>query len=212
MMTLLATLGDDRMVVDAARVSFDRQTEADAPLSERDIRLIQYLARHNHITPFFHPQAQFRITAPIFVARQWMRSVIGTARNEVSRRYIDTPPEFYRPQWRHRPDSSIKQGSAGPVSSRLQHDLDTRYNRLLKHALRVYTEMLEDGVAPEQARMALPQSMMTSWIETGSLAYWSRFYKLRSDPHAQAEIQTYAAVLNTTMQAKFPISWEALTC
>jgi thymidylate synthase (FAD) len=207
---LLDHFGDDLMVVNAARVSMKKfKTEFD----EADVRLIRYLAKHNHITPFFHPQVSIRVHVPIFVARQWFRSVIGTARNEVSRRYVDDAPEFFTPDWwRQRPEASIKQGSGGPVNPLAQYRALQIYEAALYSAESAYKALLDLDIAPEQARMVLPQSMYTTWIETGSLAFWARFYKLRAEAHAQLEIQECAAMVDEIIRPLFPVSWDCLTC
>jgi thymidylate synthase (FAD) len=179
---------------------------------ESDTRLIKYLAREKHVTPFFHPQIQLRITAPIFVARQWFRSTVGAARSEISRRYVDSAPEFFVPStWRARPEGSIKQGSGGDLDAENQVRAAGAYGRALGACQSAYDHLIKMGVAPEQARMILPQSMMTTWIETGSLAYWARFYGLRADCHAQLEIQRCAEMVAQIIEPLFPVSWEALT-
>lgn len=207
---LLDVLGDDLMVVNAARVSMAKERyEFDM---ESDSKLISYLAEHEHWTPFGHPQIQFRVTVPIFVARQWTRSVIGTVRNEISRRYVDKEPAIFIPEsWRARPEGSIKQGSGSDVDTHTQFKAENLYREAVKVCLTAYDTLLHWGIAPEQARMILPQSMYTQWIETGSLAYWARFYKLRSDPHAQQEIQACADMVDAAIKPLFPVSWEALT-
>ncbi len=208
----LDSMGDDLSVVDAARVSFARQSawaDGDHTLVERDLRLIGYLARNRHWTPFSQVTVKLRIAAPVFVARQWMRSNVGVSRNEVSRRYVDDAPEFFVPDAiRARPESSVKQGSGG------EHH-DCRYWRgkmleMCEHALSVYDTMIRDGVAPEQARMILPLAHMTEWIETGSLAYYARVCGLRADGHAQAEIRDLAALVAAAVEPVAPVSWRAL--
>lgn len=205
----LAHFGNDLMVVNTARVSMGKEK---AELDDADRRLIAYLAANNHITPFFHPQIQLRITAPIFVARQAFRSTVGTARNEISRRYVDDDPEFFVPDtWRSRPEASIKQGSGGPLPPAFQFLAGGAYDRAVRTAVDAYERLLENGIAPEQARMVLPQSMETMWIETGSLAYWARFYELRAEKHAQIEIQQLAENIAKWIAPLFPVSWAALT-
>lgn len=204
---LLDVFGDDLTVVNAARVSFAKESEE---MNSKDEKLIQYLASHNHITPFFHPQLRFRLKMPIYVAREWFRHGIGFARNEVSRRYVDTQPECYNPTDIRERDQNLKQGSKltnieqnDEVSQTIQHiqdDLIVFYNRLL-----------ELKVAPELARGVLPQSMYTEFIETGSLSAYARLCKLRLDPHAQFEIRQYAQVVSDLIQTKFPVCWESLT-
>jgi thymidylate synthase (FAD) len=202
--------GDDLMVANTARVSMDKRH--DEFEWGKDDRLIEYLASHEHVTPFFHPQIQLRITAPIFVARQWYRSVIGVARNEVSRRYVDTPPEFFVPTtWRSRPPGSLKQGSGDAMEPHEQRIATEQLQHAHALAEGTYHRLLDLGVAPEQARMVLPQSMLTTWIETGSLAYWARVYRLRADHHAQGEIQDLATLVAHVVEPLFPVSWRALT-
>jgi thymidylate synthase (FAD) len=206
---LLYSQGDDLTVVNAARVSLNKISNS---LKWDDIRLINYLAKNNHWTPFSHPHISFRIKAPLFVARQWFKSTVGTTRNEMSRRYVDSTPEFHRVnEWRKRPEKSIKQGS-GDALGRLKSPIATFLKGTAQVvSLGVYKALLWLNVAPEQARMVLPQSMMVEWIETGSLAFWARFYQLRADSHAQKEIQEYAHVISGYVESKFPVSWKALT-
>lgn len=204
----LAHMGDDLMVVNAARVSFGKwKTE----FTEADARLVRYLATHEHWTPFAHPQIQLRITAPMFVARQWFRSTVGVARNEVSRRYVDDTPDFFKPDtWRKKPDGSIKQGSGDALDTSDQWLLNAWYENTLNLAYENYFAMLDLGVAPEQARMILPQCTETQWIETGSLAYFARICKQRLDPHAQVEIQDLARMVAEIIEPLFPVSWPVL--
>lgn len=138
-----------------------------------------------------------------------VKHVVGFTYNEVSRRYVDTPPAFYCPkEWRSRPEGSVKQGSGGPIQHNL-HATD-RYNLFIEKAKQLYEDMLGMGVAPEQARMVLPQSMITSYYVTGSLAAFARAYKQRIDPHAQKEIQELAYQWDTIISALYPVSWPAL--
>ena len=206
---LLHVMGDDLMVVNAARVSFAKES---IEFNNQDAKLVTYLAKHNHISPFFHPQAQFRIKMPIFVAREWYRHQIGFARNEVSRRYVDTPPECWVPDpsdLRQR-DPKIKQGSReNPVeNSDFLHGAITYQ---VRESINLYEQLLDQEVAPEIARTVLPQSMYTEFIETGSLAAYARLYKLRTSPDAQREIQKYAKMIGEELSKKFPVSWAALT-
>jgi thymidylate synthase (FAD) len=205
---LLDTFGDDLTVVNAARVSFANESTA---MSGRDERLISYLAEHNHVTPFFHPQARFRIRMPIFVAREWYRHQIGFARNEVSRRYVSTKPECWVPEiseLRAR-DPNLKQGSKDePVANAASWV--SQIEELQKLAIRMYEDMIREQIAPEVARGVLPQSMFTEFIETGSLAAYSRLVGLRSSPDAQREIRAYAAAIKSLLLPRFPVSWKAL--
>lgn len=201
-------MGDDLRVVNSARVSFNKQKEN---LDKKDEKLISYLAKHKHWTPFSHPQICVRITAPIFIARQWFKSTIGLSRNEVSRRYVDDEPEFWSPEdWMGRPDKSLKQGAGDCLSRHTQDHADKQYHHALKVCKETYESLLRMGVAPQQARAVLPQSMYTSWYETGSLAAFARIYGLRVDKHAQYEIQELAKQLEPIIKEHFPVSWEAL--
>jgi thymidylate synthase (FAD) len=206
---LLHSMGDDLMVVNAARVSFHKES---TQMTSGDAKLIQYLAKHDHVSPFFHPQIQFRIKMPIFVAREWYRHQIGFSRNEVSRRYVDTTPEYWTPapdELRER-DPKLKQGSKEtPVLN--ADELYGKIEEESRRCVQLYTDLLEQGVAPEIARTILPQSMYTEFIETGSLAAYARLCKLRTSPDAQREIQTYAKAIGECLAQKFPFSWAALT-
>lgn len=205
----LSHFGDDLMVANAARVSM---AVWHPMFTERDERLIHYLAREKHWTPFGHPQIHLRITAPIAIARQLFRSTVGTVRSETSRRYVDKPPTYFTPQvWRSRPPNNIKQGSGEPLSEEAQDKITHCYNKAVRVATECYTQLLGYGVAPEQARFALPQATETQWVETGSLAYWARIYELRNDHHAQVEVQDYAHAIAAIIDPLFPVSWAALT-
>lgn len=206
---LLDVFGDDLTVVNAARVSFAKTSYE---LTEQDEKLIKYLAKHNHISPFFHPQARFRIKMPIFVAREWYRHTIGFARNEVSRRYVSDTPTCWIPEeedMRQR-DPKVKQGSKDEAVSNA-FDLQRTIWDHTEGCVSLYEHLLEQGLAPEVARCVLPQSMYTEFIETGSLAAYARLYSLRSDPTAQKEIRDYAEKVGELLSAKFPISWKWLT-
>lgn len=226
-------MGSDLTVVNAARVSFDKESEWDAKLegvsvtnalSAADAKLIVYLAKHNHWTPFSHPQITLRETVPIFVARQRFKHMVGFTYNEVSRRYVDGAPEFFVPEvWRSRPEGSVKQGSGTDTVTHLEYllspitgqtielPIDEAYEHLIRTCETTYNLMLTAGVAPEQARMVLPQSMMTSYYVTGSLAAFARAYKQRIDPHAQVEIQELAKQWGEIIAPLFPTAWKALT-
>lgn len=206
---VLETFGNDLTVVNAARVSFAKES---LEMKEADEKLIRYLAKHGHISPFFHPQIRLRIKMPIFVAREWFRHTIGFARNEVSRRYVDTAPECYIPSpndIRER-DARKKQGSKeSPVE--LSCDAHSLFRESMTFAMKTYDDLLKLHVAPEVARMVLPQSMHTEFIETASLYAYARLCMLRLDPQAQAEIREYATAVDTLLREKFPVSWSALT-
>jgi len=203
---LLDTFGDDLTVVNAARVSFAKESTAMEP---RDEKLIKYLADHNHVTPFFHPQARLRLKMPMYVAREWFRHTVGFARNEVSRRYVDDEPECYVPKVMRERDTNKKQGSKPtPIPTN-----DTTFKEVQEYqmlTIEFYKSLLAKNVAPEIARGVLPQSTYTEFIETGSLAAYARLCKLRLDPQAQAEIQAYAHAVNELLENRFPVSWKAL--
>tara|TARA_B100001559_G_scaffold202587_1_gene169654 strand:- start:3419 stop:4063 length:645 start_codon:yes stop_codon:yes gene_type:complete len=205
-------MGDDLLVVNSARVSFSKESDfdIDGNLDSRDQKLITYLAAHGHWTPFSHPQITLRETVPIFVARQRFKHMVGFTYNEVSRRYVDDTPAFYVPEvWRSRPEGSMKQGSG--EAHKDQGFYTKAYSELMDSLRECYESMIKDGIAPEQARMVLPQSMMTSYYVTGSLAAWARAYKQRMDAHAQVEIQDLAKQWGNVLEPLFPISWKALT-
>ena len=202
---LIDHMGSDLTVVNAARVSYDKVSSS---LSDRDIRLIHYLAKHKHWSPFSHAFLQFRIKAPIFVARQLGKHQVGLSWNEVSRRYVDNPPEFYMPdKWRGRPENS-KQGSDGDAKS--QYFPDLYIKDVVELASENYRKMVMQGVAPEMARMILPQNMMTEWYWSGSLYAFARICKLRLDKASQIEVQDIARQLSAHCITQFPHSWNAL--
>ena len=202
---ILEVMGNDLTVVNAARVSFSKESLV---LDERDSKLIKYLAKNGHISPFFHPQIRMRLKMPIFIAREWFRHTIGFARNEVSRRYVDDTPDIYIPTELRERDANLKQGS----KSEYVQDVTAvaSMKECLKSSLDCYNALLEKSVAPEMARMVLPQTMYTEFIETASLYAYARLCKLRLDPHAQKEIQLYAEAIDTQMREHFPVSWAAL--
>ena len=207
---LLDVMGSDLTVVNAARVSFAMESEE---FGSRDKKLIRYLAAHGHWTPFAHVQVQLRIKAPVFVARQLVKHQVGLVWNEVSRRYVDFTPEFHAPEaWRKRaPDK--KQGSLLETFTGIDEEhWDTIYWGHMETCKTIYDIMIASGVAPEQARMILPQSMMTEWIWTGSLVAFARVVKLRSSSDAQYECQHIAnrikKELDNTPQIEY--SWREL--
>ncbi len=205
---LLDHMGDDMAVVDAARVSLDKRSDMYTP--EENEKLIKYLARHKHWTPFAQVTLKFRMHMPIFVARQYFKHTVGLVRNEVSRRYVKDAVSIWRPEvWREQ-SASIKQGSAGPLPMEIQKDCDRMYIESVSLAEQTYRSLISKGVCAEQARAVLPQSMMTQFIETGSLAAYHRIYQLRSDPHAQVEIQEYAKLIGEFAEQVAPLSWKYL--
>jgi thymidylate synthase (FAD) len=268
---LIDHMGSDLSVVNAARVSFDKESDwyirheigAIKELSDRDTKLIQFLARGmtakdfdefvtdvsrrgyylmqfgssdirdelirlleryrdtpEHWSPFAHCFASFRVQAPVFVARQLQKHTVGLSWNEVSRRYVDSEPSFYTPKaWRKRAEN-VKQGSSEETVDRIYFpwedgtkticELDDLHQQSINAALRLYNAMLSDGVCPEQARMVLPQSMMTEWIWSGSLYAFARVCNLRLDSHTQKETQLVAQQISSHMESLFPVSWRAL--
>lgn len=213
---LVDYMGSDLTVVNSARVSFSKEsqweeidTNGDGILAERDEKLISYLAKHNHWTPFAHPQITLRIKAPISIRTQFFKHKQGFVENEISRRYVQDAPQIYLPKWRGAPSGGAKQGSEDFLHGRTL--LDQVYQNLMEDALEAYKTLLSEGVAPEQARFVLPQGTYTEWYWTGSLAAYGRFYKQRTDPHAQWEIRQYAEAVGSVIQPLFPESWKALT-
>lgn len=200
-------MGSDLSVVNAARVSFSKRSDN---LDARDIRLIGYLARHNHWTVFGHCSVSFRIAAPLFVARQLGKHQVGLVWNEVSRRYIDTEPEFFIPStWRNRAEN-VKQGSGGEASYEDVCESDKLLIESSEKALENYKKLLELGICPEQARMVLPQNTMTEWIWTGSLMAFCRVCKLRLEEHSQKETREVAEKIKKSLVNFFPESAKAL--
>ena len=210
--TYLNHMGNDLTVVNAARVSFakeskwhDHDSETDQyVLKDKDRKLIQYLAKHKHFSPFGHCFASFVVKAPVFVARQLVKHKF-LRWNEISRRYVDSEPEFYEPvEWRGRSEDK-KQGSAGRVD--IYMDQEMQWHRQLT----AYTNLINNGVCPEQARMVLPQSMMTEWYWSGSLDAFADMCNLRCKPDTQAETREVADHIDRKMLELFPVSWDALT-
>ena len=219
--TYVDHMGSDLSVVNAARVSFGKKSELECidmvkgvyVLSHKDTKLIQYLAKHKHMSPFGHAFASFHVKAPIFVARQLVKHKF-LRWNEISRRYVDDEPEFYVPdQWRGR-SADKKQGSEGVIdSSDLDHELnmlDDAYSDIKA----IYKSMTDPkcgiNVAPEMARMVLPQTTMTEWYWSGSLDAFADMCNLRCASDTQAETQSVAVQISRKMRKLFPVSWEAL--
>ena len=197
---LIDHMGNDLTVVNAARVSFDKTSNE---LSHADIKLIYFLAKHQHWSPFSHAFLQFRIKAPIFVARQLGKHQVGLSWNEISRRYVDYEPEFYVPsKWRLRADN-IKQGSSS-------EEIEYNITSTMQYVQQTYDNLLREGVAPEMARMVLPQNMMTEWYWSGSLYAFARVCQLRLDSTAQVEVQEVARQLSAHCLTLFRHSWSAL--
>lgn len=226
--TYIDHMGSDLSVVNAARVSFGKKSQFEGRvggpnvLSQRDDKLVRYLARHKHLSPFGHAFASFHVKAPVFVARQLVKHKF-LRWNEISRRYVDDEPEFYTPEvWRGKADN-VKQGSAGEVDleewSSLGGDFSgffgegTMSDKLWEKRhddMEVYKLLLDAGVAPEQARMVLPQSTMTEWYWSGSLDAFAAMCHLRCASDTQVESQHVAWAIHYKMAELFPTSWEAL--
>lgn len=206
-------MGSDLSVVNAARVSFAKQSAlSDGRLHDRDERLIGYLARHGHWTPFAHTQVTLHIKAPIFVRTQLFKHKVGLVENEVSRRYVTDEPTFYRPNWRSKPTGGAKQGSEDFVQDHAQRErADRMIDAVYASALVTYRTLLESGIAPEQARAALPQGAFTEWWWSGSIAAFARVVRQRSDPHAQWETRQVAEGISAVVAPLYPVSWRALT-
>ncbi len=230
-------MGDDLMVVNAARVSFENESwyidEDYVPnsnsrhfdswydyaqkcvamgsptLSLGDFGLLQFLATHGHWTPYAHPQIQLRMKAPVPIRTQCFKHKQGFVENEESRRYIKSTPELFIPETFRSAPENAKQGSGG------KHPHSSLWKGIYKDncedMIRLYEEMIEDGIAPEQARFCLPQGTQVQWIWTGSLAAFARFYKQRTDGHAQGEVRDLARGVGEMVAPLFPISWRALT-
>ena len=195
--TLLDRMGSDLSVVNSARVSFAKMHDK---FQDNDERLIKFLAEHNHWSPFGHASLQFRIKAPVFVARQLVKHQVGLVWNEVSRRYVDEDPEFFIPfLWRERHENK-KQGST---------DTEVEYNimNLIDQAKEMYDDMINNkNIAPELARMILPQCMMTEWIWSGTLYAFARVCNLRNKSDAQAETRDVTRDIAHHIKDQFPVS------
>jgi len=209
--TYVNHMGDDLSVVNAARVSFGKKSDwmmrvhnGEAKvLQHKDDKLIKYLAREKHKSPFNHAFATFHVKAPVFVARQLVKHEYMPW-NEISRRYVDSEPEFYVPDvWRGRAQDK-KQGSAGVVKTNANIEY---HNNVM---LQLYNQQLDEGVSPEQARMHLPQSMMTEWYWSGTLYAFAKMCGLRLKEDTQAETRIVAEKIEDVMVKLYPVSWEAL--
>jgi thymidylate synthase (FAD) len=206
-------MGDDLFVANVARISFSNESKEFTLREQKqtgsDEGLIEYLAKHNHWTPFGHPQITLKMKAPVPIRTQCFKSKVGFVENEESRRYISSTPELFVPEYfRSKPEGNKKQGSGGKHTSSAWWIV--RYEEMCYDAIRLYEQMIDAGVAPEQARFVLPQGCMVNWIWTGSLAAYARFCKLRLDSHAQGEVTDLAEEISKIIQPLFPYSWKAL--
>lgn len=205
---LIDHMGSDVNIVNAARVSFDKQV---SEMSDRDEKLMQYLADHNHWSPFAHTSITVKCKAPLFLARQLVKHQVGGSWNEVSRRYVDSEPEFYLPSKYHgRPDNK-KQGRGTELGSDTSAMVMSAIGTISANALSIYQTLLEDGLAPEEARMVLPLNTMTDWYWTGSVVFFARVFNLRADSHAQLAAQEFAHKLSDEVKDVYPTAWKVLT-
>lgn len=215
--TLIDSMGTDLTVVNAARVSFNKKSDfmevwgqggtgtCELQLSGKDVKLIKYLATHNHTSPFRHCFATIHVKAPIFVARQCCKHQVGMSWNEVSRRYVDEEPELYWPAvWRARSEDK-KQGSSD-VQMLTPKDLIDYCEDLVGY----YCSLIDIGVAPEQARMILPQNTYTEWYWSGSLQAWAHVCNLRCAPDTQQETREVANQIDSICADLWPVSWKEL--
>ena len=230
-------MGSDLSVVNAARVSFDKASTWDVTIDEsilevelksQDKKLIAFLARENHWTPFGHTSLSIHVKAPIFVARQLGKHQVGLVWNEISRRYVDSPPEFYYPDnWRKR-NVDKKQGShddqfveeisythpyIGDIRGEkvtITESVTKRVQSLTSQAYNIYMEMIDAGVCAEQARMILPQNMYTEWYWSGSLIAFARVCNLRLKKDTQLETRIIAQQISDIAASCFPTSWQYL--
>ena len=213
---LIDFMGSDLSVVNAARVSFSKESKLEWKekehsstmyehvLSDKDKKLIKYLAEHNHWSPFGHASVQLHVKAPVFVARQLVKHQVGLVWNEVSRRYVNNEPEFYIPKvWRKKPEGSIKQGSSEET---VEYDIAGT----IEYTKQTYKNLLKEGIAPEMARMVLPQNMYTEWYWSGTLYAFARVCELRCKDDSQRETRDIAWMIDKIVKKKFPVSWEAL--
>jgi len=212
---LIDQMGSDLSVVNAARVSFAKKSEMewvkreDSPtmykqtLSDKDKKLIGYLAKHDHWSPFGHASLQFHIKAPIFVARQLVKHQVGLVWNEVSRRYVDDEPEFYIPkEWRLKAEDK-KQGSSDET-------IEYNIEGAIQFVTQTYKNLLNADISPEMARMILPQNLYTEWYWSGTLMAFARVCNLRCKPDTQMETQIVAEQIDKLVMEKFPVSWSAM--
>ena len=198
--SLIDHMGTDLTIVNAARVSFGKKK---TEFTDGDAKLIKFLADHNHWSPFGHCSVQFHIKAPVFVARQLVKHQVGLVWNEVSRRYVDDEPEFYIPErWRLRAENK-KQGSSNET-------IEYNINGSMDFVKTTYDNLLKSGVAPEMARMVLPQNMYTEWYWSGTLMAFARVCNLRCKDDTQKETRQIADDIDFLVSTHFPVSWKAL--
>lgn len=202
-------MGNDESIVLAARVSFAGDDYNDRT-KEQNTNLIKYLAKHNHWTPFAHTSITLRVRAPVPIRTQCFKHKQGFVENEESRRYISSEPTFFFPEWRSS-TANKKQGSGGEVDVATKFKATDIYCGIIEKAEEAYIQLLNQGIAEEQARFVLPQGTEVNWYWTGSLAAYARFCKQRMDPHAQKEIQELAQEISNIIKPLYPVAWEELT-
>lgn len=202
---LIDYMGNDLNIVNAARVSFDKVSNK---FSDKDEKLLKYLAEHKHWSPFAHTSLSFRCEAPIFLARQLVKHQVGGVWNEVSRRYVDYEPTFYTPSLLHERAENAKQGCGLGITNPHYYEIVSSQT---KDALETYEYLIGEGIAPEEARMVLPLNTMTEWIWTGSLMFFYRVWALRSEAHAQTIAREFAEALDQEIACSpYAKSWEVL--
>jgi thymidylate synthase (FAD) len=202
---LIDFMGSDLSVINAARVSFAKVKDE---IDSSDEKLIKYLAKHDHWSPFAHTAVTLRVAAPVPIRTQCFKHKIGLVENEESRRYISSTPEIFIPEFREKPEGSIKQGSGGEHSG--NHEWQKAYRYVTEQAIDLYEDLLRDGIAPEQARFVLPQGAIVNWVWTGNILAFANFVNKRSDSNAQQEIQQVAKAVDKVIRPLYPCSWSAL--
>lgn len=207
MIEYVSHMGDDLTVVNAARVSMGKNKDA---LEGKDEKLIRYLVKHGHWSPFRHAVLSVRVECPVFIERQWFKHQIGCAANSISGRYVEYEEHYWTPETFRKAAPNVKQGSSDEVFEGWQHEAARYvYEKACQNAFQCYYQLLGLGVCKEQARAVLPLATFTQFIFTASLQAWWNFYRQRSDPHAQAEIRVYADALDQLIVQYFPVSWNA---
>jgi len=194
---LWSHFGDDLMVVNAARVSYGKRVDT---MTDRDIKLLNYLVEHKHTSPFRHPQLQFRIECPIFVERQLFKHQVGLTANSISGRYVDFSDEYWLPKQLRLQSTSSKQGSSGPVPEPQNAELVARIGAHIEQSQNLYADLVEAGVAKEQCRIVLPLCLNTQFVWTGSFAAFVHLWKLRLKPDAQEETRELARLMLSLVQ------------
>lgn len=210
----VAHSGDDLLVVNAARCSFGKEKKE---FDEADAKLIAYLAREKHVLPFRHPTLTLRCKAPMFVTRQLGKHQAGMSWSEESRRYVKSTPEFFWPDKWRKAAENVKQGSSDEELEEMLVPASDGYGKpqeimeqTAKFADAAYQDALASGMAPELARMILPQNMMITWVWTGTLLSWMHMIKQRTDSHTQRETQEFARMVAEIVERLYPVSYKAL--